>query len=474
MVADYAHWITIGFATSLVRPLMFSSLDLDRVPSRSSMCPALWEEDGYGHRDNEARVLAAGGRDLFTRAVDWAIQSDFGDIGGLDRIVPRRRECPEPDWPGSAADRGKFSNEYRRLLPAPPEHWFGPFGNVLHSFREQEKVDRLFWISTIVPLSLPADGFGSCYPLPKVARWITGQLAAARLSEPEIAKLLVDPARMIVVSYWLIRRRARVLRAIPDYMQFRRDWHTGSLLDESFVRDELIAALLSLAALGACAYLERFRCTLCFREASPNFGHRARGRCAEHSLAKANLQEPCDRRERVAAVRKARKMAAAYPYGQLPPWLDKEDRQRRIEREIAGMLWIYQGERHAGWVREIGECLSRAPIVRALLPPDFVRLSHRAQLRALRNAVDPNHWQIDLWSQKIRVAEAWFTEERRLIKPRPKGMWPINRDRVATAQALLEDGFTKSEVAERLGISRSYLSHLLERANLAGSVSPRR
>ena len=104
------------------------------------------------------------------------------------------------------------------------------------------------------------------------------------------------------------------------------------------------------------------------------------------------------------------------------------------------------------------------PHVRSTLPTNFCELSDARACATLRRCVDPREWVVSYWYARVAAAEAWL--EAAHILPRGRTHMThsdLNRERVAKARAWLLDGLSKKEIASRLAVSSSHLSHLLRR-----------
>ena len=89
---------------------------------------------------------------------------------------------------------------------------------------------------------------------------------------------------------------------------------------------------------------------------------------------------------------------------------------------------------------------------------DGIRLNNPA------GHIDPGEWVVSYWFTRVGAAEAWL-EAAEALSPGREHMKPTdqNRERVAKARALLQQGISKKDIASQLGISQSHLSHLLRR-----------
>ena len=136
------------------------------------------------------------------------------------------------------------------------------------------------------------------------------------------------------------------------------------------------------------------------------------------------------------------------------------------EKTVAGILWslnVDDGPFNLQGLRN-GLTAGHFPHVRALLPRNFVELNDAHAYAILRRVIDPNEWVVSCWYTRVTAAEAWLKVATRLA-PGRRHMQPTerNRERVDLARTLIQQGLSKKEIASRLGVSASHLSHLLRR-----------
>lgn len=266
--------------------------------------------------------------------------------------------------------------------------------------------------------------------------WWNSTLLQMKLRESRQMGLFSEPHKLIRVGY-LISRSATRLQSLDP---------TRALVG------------LTMVGFGLMAF-KPYRYCICWRRAKPGLD-----RCEEHSQSKTNTSP--DARSPSATAHAAR---VARRINQTP------ERRRCIalkrsvedrENAISSILWAIPASdrvrRSEGLQREI----ENAPKVRSLLPSDFLQLPYARQLAYLRTCLDPNEWAARAWPLRIRMAETWLSIEATVTRdPLVTGLAPRNLDRIEQAEKLLSNGRPHRAVAEDLGISPSYLSHLLRRSN---------
>ena len=202
-------------------------------------------------------------------------------------------------------------------------------------------------------------------------------------------------------------------------------------------------------------------CELCFRIPVPGLE-----RCGLHSQSKANLADGRnDAGERSQAARTARRIiqCAGHPP---PKYTGGPITNLRFGAAIAGILWPMSSNRVNAWRQDIASRLAQAPILTSRLPANFNTLPQAQQQALLRSLIDPNEWSCYAWWNKIGRAERWFSAERDVSPGIKTGLSEKSQVLFADATRLLSEGLSKSEVAVRLHLSKSHLSHLLSRGRM--------
>ena len=220
-----------------------------------------------------------------------------------------------------------------------------------------------------------------------------------------------------------------------------------------------VGCCLSMIGAGALSLISAVPCDLClFRCAT--LGTRRCGACSRSKRVVDSGAEMT----RAADVRRSRTIRAEVL---LPFDTSDEDLNAKIARSIACLLYSMPvgGRAHSLWLAKVKEALIAAPAVCAWLQPHFLEMNHRAQLKALQAAIDPNEWDYAAWPRKIAQAQAWIDGAAAVCdRRRGPGVMRITIERAAIARALIESGESKTAVARRLGISISNLSHVLRRS----------
>jgi AraC-like DNA-binding protein len=145
---------------------------------------------------------------------------------------------------------------------------------------------------------------------------------------------------------------------------------------------------------------------------------------------------------------------------------DRGDDCKAEEKTISGLLW---GSDWGSGNRSIEHLQTHMragayPRVRARLPQDFCELNTARASATLRRHIDPGEWVPSYWLSRVGAAEIWL-EAAESLSPGRMHMKPseTNQKRVGVARSLIQQGLPKKEIALRLGISPSHLSHLLRR-----------
>lgn len=261
-------------------------------------------------------------------------------------------------------------------------------------------------------------------------------------AEHSLSKLMSDPALLLRSGYQML------CAEWANHGQSRRQ--TGEAL-----------AVINVAALGL---FPRTRCAVCFRLAMP-----ATTRCGYHSQTK-NVRFSADNPKLHASVsaqaRLAKRVMKMLRWSHEDHVTDLGQDEFSEQKTIAGVLW---GRETKYCVRNLqhlraGLAAGHFPLVRAILPSNFCELDNALACASLRCTIDPSEWVVSYWYARVAAAEAWLKVAENL-SPGRTHMEPTekNRQRVASARALLEQGLSKTDTAVELGISTSHLSHLLRR-----------
>jgi transcriptional regulator with PAS, ATPase and Fis domain len=81
-----------------------------------------------------------------------------------------------------------------------------------------------------------------------------------------------------------------------------------------------------------------------------------------------------------------------------------------------------------------------------------------------RRILDPLDYKRNLshWTQKVKMAEHWLFVEQMVSAP-PRGKNRTSEEAILEAISLAKDGYSKSEIANRLGIKRNTFSNWIKR-----------
>ena len=235
------------------------------------------------------------------------------------------------------------------------------------------------------------------------------------------------------------------------------------------VESEAFQAALCAVGVGAMG-IDLWTCKSCFR--------RTRGdlhACDLHSQAKVVLSiSNVEKAHQVQRARNARLVVKQFEKS-LP--MERgflgffELELYEFELRVGSILWPLVGGVHQEWLAHVLRALANAPAVMARLPSDFEAIPHHTQMQALQDAVGSREWIVSRWPELIGVAETWLQAEMHVAADfKREGMSPLSRSRFGTANDLLAQGCSRSEIAARLGISRSHLSHLLRRGGRTTSA----
>lgn len=259
---------------------------------------------------------------------------------------------------------------------------------------------------------------------------------------PRLDLLMRDPARLLRVGYQMLCREWAV------HGQSRHQ----------------TAEALAIIGLGAVGLFPRVRCAVCYRMAMP-----AITRCSRHSQTQSirfDDDEPKVHAQISSEARLAKRVMAKLGWAPNDFLTDFGYDGFVEEKTIGGLLWgLHVGD--GGYtLQRLRDGLSAGhfPLVRALLPSNFCELDDARACASLRRRIDPGEWVVSYWFTRVGAAEAWLEAAEALPHGRAH-MKPTdqNRERVAKARALLQQGMSKKNIASQLGISQSHLSHLLRR-----------
>lgn len=379
------------------------------------------DQEGYTVIDVETFYLSPG---LYWRHGRGGVETLMGIVYALDLI--RSSAC--------FARRGSQTS--------PEVDQVGPCGWLPDRLLSQgPNIDDLVQATT----RSSASGFSILSPaLPSSGRradWLATLPQILPLQQRQRLKLLTRaPARLLRVGY----------RILCD--EWSTHGHTRRQTGEAL-------AVIGLAALGL---FPRVRCAVCYRLSMPGTT-----RCAWHSQTKvARVSESASHAQISGESRLADKVMKELRWGRMDFVTDRGEDPYIEEKTVAGILWglnVDDGPFNLQGLRN-GLIAGHFPHVGALLPRNFVELNDGHTCAMLRRAIDPNEWVVSCWYTRVAAAEAWLKVAARLA-PGRRHMQPTerNRERVDLARTLLQQGLSKKEVASRLGVSASHLSHLLRR-----------
>lgn len=342
----------------------------------------------------------------------------------------------------------------------PNTHWRGPECTSISVYRELLPTGIDLWSPGSTSLSFPVPMYqdGWLRPVPSsfltrvegvlmnrrtLAIWLTKVLGGrAGIPAPDLEAAMHHPHLLIRLGY-------RVAKDVAAN-------------DCAGVENEVFQAAMCAVGVGARG-IDLWTCKNCFR--------RARGElhlCDLHSQSKVVLRiSDVDKVPQVQRARTARLVARQFetvaPTRQgLLGFFETE--LYEIELRIGSILWPLTGDVHLDWLMHVLRALSKAPAVLSRLPADFEAIPPHAQMQALQEAVGSREWIVTRWPALIGLAETWLQTEAHVAEgSKRQGMNQLNQSRFAIASDLLAQGLSRSEVAVRLGISRSHLSHLLRR-----------
>lgn len=212
-------------------------------------------------------------------------------------------------------------------------------------------------------------------------------------------------------------------------------------------------ALLAMGiAVRGIALMER--CELCYRWAIPGYRY-----CHQHSQSNSAPGSPS---ERSARYRRGKRVAVEFKYPPRAPPACALRPAHRLPRLVARLLWtttLPDEERSADAVRR---ALLRYPAVLEVVGPEAVKMRTNRLLERLAERLDPYEINPAAWVWIIERAARWNRIEARLYAA-PRQMQFHTRLRIIDATTMAEDGMTRAEIAEQLGIRRSTISNWLQR-----------
>ena len=278
----------------------------------------------------------------------------------------------------------------------------------------------------------PRDGSGIGWH-----KWCAEWAHAAKKHTPLFESALSNP-------YWLIH---------ASYQ-----WISGVLASGGSDSDEFSAALTTLG-LGALGAFPRVECDLCFRLAISQ-----RLRCTHHNasrLVHGDGNAYTTQVQHSAEARRACRLLnwpARRPDFRLAGWPTNE------EEVVCGLLWPLSHDQQQDAAAWLVATLRQFPNILALMPANILDLDTNVILQHMRRTLDENEWNYEAWAGKLFVAEEWLAALKKVAPGRrPSGMTEQNRERLLLADRLLLNGLAKSDIAAKLGISRSHLSNLWRR-----------
>lgn len=321
---------------------------------------------------------------------------------------------------------------YERLIPASVQDWDFEVADTQSA--PSHYLDTFVFFEEIVDESvLPQPTMEPS----EIMAWLENEMNCLQLHRDRLYFLFTSPALLIQYGY----RMAKVAgRKYP-------------------VDSSSFAAALCMVGLGVVANVGGNRtCKHCFRAAPA-----ALSSCSLHSQSKFILDnDPRSRSIQSHTARLARRVMAHLNWPEKFPVALSSP--RLMEYVTAGMLWPLRHENHIRWNCAIAEALAKSPLVKALLPDNFLMLTNKVQLTLLREKVDENEWIINDWPRKILLGQQWLELENTCARKSSEvGLTKINEDRLIQADAFLASGLKPGEIAERLDISRSHLSQLWRR-----------
>lgn len=246
----------------------------------------------------------------------------------------------------------------------------------------------------------------------------------------------------------------------PDYLV-----RTGYLLlkEEYFEatddRHEL-GACLSMIGAGALAIFTSQPCNLCKIRRSVA----GTLRCSACSRSKRVIN-PTDMQSQKADASRIRRILIN---STLQDMSLSENHFSIYSRSIASLLFSMgkHSPYYLEWLFHINAALDKAPTIKQMLGSEFQGADFRSQTQVLRNIIDENEWDYGHWSEKILHAQFWH-DAADIVQKRRRGPGPMAKtiNLGQHAQKLLQQGFSKKEIALELGVSLSHLSHILRRVS---------
>lgn len=326
------------------------------------------------------------------------------------------------------------SEVYRRLLPIPVAEWAPYLTSTGHPMTD---APLAFHLPTLMD-------FVTCQVLRrnKLVDYLSELSSYDDLGLPIITKVFADPKETVRTAYRLLKSTGK--RQGRDSLAF--------------------AKALILFGIGSRPFFTPAYCELCYRLAITGID-----RCYLHSRAKslrtdfygdANVQSQRARTGRkVMRSLYEKEPRPIYPYPSTMPLLQPE--------ALADLLWTNTDLDQQALQMEISFTLSEAPLVAKKLPHDFLQFEFPVQIEILKKVLDPEQDGIRLWPDTIVHAQKWLVEEN-AISPtlHRKGMREKNLQLIESARQFILEGFSRSEIAKRLGISPNYLTKLLQRGRV--------
>lgn len=347
----------------------------------------------------------------------------------------------------------------------PNTHWLGPECTPIYVYHELLPTNIELWWPNSSRLSYPVPMYQDGWLRPVPSNFLTkvegvfmdrGTLAIwlAKALGGRVDIQVQDLDEAMYTPHLLIRLGYRIARSIAT---------TDGVESEAF------QAALCAVGVGAMG-IDLWTCKSCFR--------RTRGdlhACDLHSQAKVVLSiSNVEKAHQVQRARNARLVVKQFEKS-LP--MERgflgffELELYEFELRVGSILWPLVGGVHQEWLAHVLRALANAPAVMARLPSDFEAIPHHTQMQALQDAVGSREWIVSRWPELIGVAETWLQAEMHVAADfKREGMSPLSRSRFGTANDLLAQGCSRSEIAARLGISRSHLSHLLRRGGRTTSA----
>lgn len=271
-----------------------------------------------------------------------------------------------------------------------------------------------------------------------LVNWWCREIPPDSMSQSDFRAKLSDPAFLIKWGYNKIRN---------DYF-----WVSEEVTE--------LAACLSMIGVGAIELMLSSCCDLCgLRRSAPSLS-----RCDQCSQSK-KLIEPS-----AIAIqsRNSGRNRRVRDRGSIPPASPLTDIYESFSRSICSLLFRWRDDAYfyPEWLDKVSTSLESAPLVYGTLPANFLDFGGGEKLRALRVSIDRNEWDYLAWPDKIlRAQESLATAASLSARRRTGGPLRATMELALRARTLIREGLTHREVASRLSISRSHLSHVLKRTS---------